>query len=87
MTEEQVRTAVQKAIALVAPEAAAISLQPKVNFRDQFEFDSMDFVSFVLALDKALKRRTPEVDYPRLSSLAGCVAYLGETRPAAASES
>lgn len=79
MTEEQVRAAVQKAIAQVAPEAASISLHATTNFRDQFEFDSMDFVSFVLTLDKMLERRTPEADYPRLSSLAGCVAYLAET--------
>ncbi|MDH3254777.1 MAG: acyl carrier protein [Acidobacteriota bacterium] len=84
MTEEQVRTAVQETLARVAPEAASLSLHPTANFRDQFEFDSMDFVSFVLALDKMLERRTPEADYPRLSSLAGCIAYLAETEAPAA---
>jgi acyl carrier protein len=76
MTEEQIRVAVQRALAEVAPETKGASLRTEVNFRDQFEFDSMDFVSFVIKLDKELDRRTPEADYPRLSSLAGCIAYF-----------
>ena len=76
MTEEQITKTVHDVLAEIAPEAAGIPLRREVNFRDQFEFDSMDFVSFVLAMDKRLERRTPEADYPRLSSLAGCIAYL-----------
>lgn len=78
MTEEQIRAAVQSALAEVAPEAATIQLRDDLNFRDQLDFDSMDFVSFVMKLDKQLERRTPEGDYPRLSSLAGCISYLSE---------
>ena len=76
MTEEKIKEAVQKALKEVAPETATVQLRGEVNFRDQFEFDSMDFVSFVMKLDKELDRRTPEADYPRLSSLAGCIKYL-----------
>lgn len=81
MTEEQVRAAVQRALAEVAPETKGANLRTEVNFRDQFEFDSMDFVSFVMKLDKELDRRTPEADYPRLSSLAGCIAYFSRPSP------
>lgn len=79
MTEEDIQKAVQQALAEVAPESAGVSLRRDVNFRDQFEFDSMDFVSFVIKLDQAVGRRTPEADYPRLSSLAGCISYLSST--------
>ena len=76
MTEDQIRQAVHEALAEVAPETTGIQIRPEVNFRDQFDFDSMDFVSFVLAVDKKLDRRTPEADYFKLSSLAGCIEYL-----------
>ena len=85
MTDETIREAVREALAEVAPETATSSLVPDVNFRDQFEFDSMDFVSFVIALDKRLGVRTPEADYPRLSSLAGCLAYFAVEAEASAS--
>ena len=76
MTEEQIRQAVHEVLAEIAPDAATTQLRAEVNFRDQFEFDSMDFVSFVLAIDKKFDRRTPEADYFKLSSLAGCIEYF-----------
>lgn len=76
MSAEQIGQAVQEALAEIAPETAGMKIRPQVNFRDQFDFDSMDFVSFVMALDKRLDRRTPEADYFKLSSLAGCIDYL-----------
>jgi acyl carrier protein len=82
MTEEQIQQVVREVLAQIAPEAASVQLRRNVNFRDQFEFDSMDFVSFVLAMDKRLDRRTPEADYFKLSSLAGCIEYLASTEQA-----
>lgn len=76
MTEEKIIQTVHEVLAEIAPEASGVALRREVNFRDQIEFDSMDFVSFVLAMDKRLERRTPEADYPKLSSLAGCIEYL-----------
>lgn len=76
MTEEQIRQAVQEALSEIAPETAGLQIRSEVNFRDQFDFDSMDFVSFVMAVDKKLDRRTPEADYFKLSSLAGCLDYF-----------
>lgn len=76
MTEEQIRAAVEKALNSVAPDTRGATIDPQVNFRDQFEIDSMDFVGFVLALDKELGVTTPETDYPLLSSLGGCVRYF-----------
>jgi acyl carrier protein len=65
----------------VAPEIDPGALDPDIAFRDQFEIDSVDFLNFVINLEKRLGRRIPEADFPRLSSLNGCVAYLG-VRPA-----
>lgn len=80
MTEEQIRQAVHEVLGEIAPEASTVQLRPEVNFRDQFEFDSMDFVSFVLAIDKRFEHRTPEADYFKLSSLAGCIEYFSASK-------
>ena len=60
----------------VAPDVDEGVLDPDINFRDQFEIDSVDFLGFVLDLQKELGIKIPEVDYPKLSSMSGCLAYL-----------
>ncbi len=79
MNTEKIRLAVARALAGVAPESAGEELEPDVNFRDQMDFDSMDFVAFVLALEKDVGVQVPELEYPKLSSLDGCVAYFANT--------
>lgn len=76
MNEEEIKSAVEKALHNVAPDTRDTAIEPNVNFRDQFEIDSMDFVGFVLALEKELDTRVPEIDYPLLSSMEGCVRYF-----------
>ena len=61
----------------IAPDVDANTLEADVAFRDQFEIDSVDFLNFVIALEKKLERRIPEADFPKLSSLNGCIEYLG----------
>jgi acyl carrier protein len=56
------------------------ALDPDLAFRDQFEIDSVDFLNFVIGLEKQLGRRIPEADFPRLSSLKGCLDYLGKAQ-------
>lgn len=75
-TEEEIRAAVTAALSSMAPESVDVELEPAVNFRDQIEIDSMDFVGFVLALEKELGVKVPELEYPGLSSLDGCVSYF-----------
>lgn len=77
MSEDRIKAAVRKVLAEVAPESAELELKPAVNFRDQFDFDSVDFLNFTLALGRELAVDIPELDYPRLSNLNGCLAYLG----------
>ena len=64
----------------VAPDVDPGTLDPELAFRDQFEIDSVDFLNFVIGLEKQLGRRIPEADFPRLSSLNGCLDYLGEAQ-------
>ena len=85
MTTDDVRTAIVDALTRIAPETDPAAIQPGVNFRDQLDLDSMDFLNFVLALHERLGIEIPEVDYPYLYSLDGAVAYLasktGANRP------
>ena len=78
MQDEEIRQAVLDELQTVAPEADLGSLEPVTSFRDQIDIDSMDFLNFMLALEKRLGVRIREVDYPKLSSLDGCIAYLGD---------
>jgi acyl carrier protein len=65
----------------IAPEADLDQLDPNTSFRDQIDIDSMDFLNFVIALHKKLGVDIPETDYPKLSTLAGAVAYLQQKSP------
>ena len=90
MGDDPLRQTVLDALAGVAPDIDAAALAGQlsmpggidVNFRDQAELDSVDYLNFVLALERALDVHIPEQDYPRLSCLRGCLDYL-PTRTAA----
>jgi acyl carrier protein len=83
MTPDELRAVVLDALRQVAPEADLSALDPDRNFRDQLEIDSVDYLNFVLGLEQRLAIRVPELHYPRLSSLEGCVTYLASALAAA----
>lgn len=60
----------------VAPNVDTSALDPASSFRDQFDFDSIDHLNFVLSLEKALKIKIPELDYPQLAGIDAAVDYL-----------
>jgi len=76
MTEEEARRIVLSVLRKVAPEADPAEINPDVNFRDQLDIDSMDFLNFIIALHRAAGIEIPEVDYPKLFTLNGCVKYM-----------
>jgi acyl carrier protein len=76
MNRQDLRELVVDTLVGVAPEIDASALEPDVNFRDQAELDSVDYLNFVLSLEARLGLKIPEVDYPRLSCLSGCLSYL-----------
>jgi acyl carrier protein len=74
--EPALRETVLRALLDVAPDIDRDTLDPGAPFREQFDFDSMDHLNFVIGLHKALSIDIPEVDYPQLATLNGCIAYL-----------
>jgi len=76
MSQDPLEQTILDALTGVAPEIDPGALDPDVNFRDQFELDSVDYLNFVLELERRLGIHVPEPDYPRLSCLKGCLTYL-----------
>jgi len=75
-TAEDIRATALRILGEIVPEADLSKLDPAVNFREQLDIDSMDFLNFVIALHESLHIDVPETDYPKLASLNACVAYL-----------
>ncbi len=78
MSERDLRQRVLEILVQVAPDVEPDAVEPGVEFRDQFDFDSMDCLNFAIGLHKAYGIDIPEADYPSLSTLDGSVAYLRE---------
>lgn len=78
MTDDELRSKVLEELTKIAPEAADQTLDAKENFRDQFDFDSIDFLNFLMGLQKAFDHEIPEQDYPRFATLDGAVSYLSK---------
>jgi acyl carrier protein len=76
MNQERLRTVILHALSRVAPEADPDDIDPTISLRDQLDIDSMDFLNFVIGLHKELGVEIPEIDYPKLATLNGCVDYL-----------
>ena len=71
-----IRDCVIARLAEISPDVDPDRLDPAVSFRDQMDFDSIDFLNLILSLERELGVKVPEADYPRLSSLDGCTRYL-----------
>lgn len=80
MTRGEIRAAVIESLGAIAPEADPAILRDEAVLRDQLDLDSMDFLNFVIALHERFGVEIPEADYPRLTTLAGCVDYFERVR-------
>jgi acyl carrier protein len=78
MKREDLATRVLALVTGIAPDVDPASVIASVDFRDQFDFDSMDTLNFAIALHRDLGVEVPEADYSRLASLDKCVAYLAD---------
>lgn len=76
MTNAEIRDAVIRILAKIAPEVRGQALAPSISLRDQLDLDSMDALNFVIALHQELGVEIPESDYAKLATLDRIVAYL-----------
>ena len=80
LTPDAIRQTVLRLLGEIAPEADVTALKPGVNFRDQLDIDSMDFLNFVILIHKTFGLEIPEADYPKYGTLDGCVEQLSDKR-------
>lgn len=83
MTQDEIRQVVLQALGSIVPEADLTAIEPDLEFREQLDMDSMDFLNFVIAVDAQLGVEIPEVDYPKMATLDDCVAYISARVPVA----
>ena len=81
MNREELARRVLELVTGIAPDVDAASVIPGIDFRDQFDFDSMDTLNLAIALHRELGVEVPEADYGQLASVDKCVAYLGPLLP------
>ena len=85
MTDADIGKVVQEELNNIAPEADLTSVDPTADLREAIDIDSMDFLNFITAIHQRLGIDIPEIDYPKLVTLNGAVAYLAaHLRPSAA---
>ncbi|HUI19705.1 MAG TPA: acyl carrier protein [Methylocella sp.] len=76
MKDSDISAVVREELANIAPEIDLKLVDPSANLRDALDIDSMDFLNFVSAIHRRLGIEIPEIDYPKLDTLAGAVNYL-----------
>jgi acyl carrier protein len=76
MSDLDVRKVVQEELNNIAPEVDLASIDPAAELREALDIDSLDFLNFITALHHRLGVDIPEIDYPKLVTLDGAIAYL-----------
>ena len=76
MTPADIRNEVLDILSDIAPDEDLSTLKDDVDFREQLELDSMDFLDIVMELRKRHRVQIPEEDYKALASMASTVEYL-----------
>jgi acyl carrier protein len=79
MSGIDIRKIVQEEINNIAPEVDPATVDPAADLREAIDIDSMDFLNLVTALHHRTGIEIPEIDYPKLVTMSGMIAYL-ETR-------
>jgi acyl carrier protein len=76
MTRTKIEEQVLGALGAVVPAAKGRALDPNALIRDQVELDSMDFLDFVLAVERRFSIDVPPTSYPQFATIAHAVAYV-----------
>jgi acyl carrier protein len=76
MSDIDIRKVLQEELNNIAPEVDMASVDPAADLREAIDIDSMDFLNFITAIHQRLSVDIPEIDYPKLVTLDGAIAYL-----------
>jgi acyl carrier protein len=67
-------------LADVAPEVDSDQIDPGVDLTEQLDLDSMDYLNWMLGINRETGIEIPERDYPKFMTLNGAVDYLVGSR-------
>jgi acyl carrier protein len=76
MTPDNIKTALIEELQIIAPEIDTASVDPDDDLREGYEIDSIDFLTFISAINQRLGIDVPEGDYPHMTSIDQATAYL-----------
>jgi acyl carrier protein len=76
MSGSDIRKVVQEELNNIAPEIDLATMDPGADLREALDIDSMDFLRFITAIHNRLGLDIPELDYPKLVTLDGAIAYI-----------
>ncbi|MBW4706207.1 acyl carrier protein [Roseobacter sp. YSTF-M11] len=76
MTHADAETALREELHRIAPDIDVAQIDADADLREEFDIDSMDFLTLVTALSKRLEIEMPDADYPRMQSFNALVLYL-----------
>lgn len=79
--QEQIRTEVLAIVKRLAPEVDPTRIIPDKPLRTQIDLDSMDWLNVLATIHEKLGVNIPEIDYGKVVTLDGIVAYLAERLP------
>ena len=85
MNDIDIRKVLEEELNNIAPEVDMASVAADADLREAIDIDSMDFLNFITAIHQRLGVDIPEIDYPKLVTLNGAVAYIAaHLKPSAA---
>ena len=75
---KSLRAEVLSVLTTIAPEVDPAEISDEELLRDQVDLDSMDWLNFLVGINKRLHVDIPEKDYASLRTLADLMRYIEE---------
>lgn len=76
MTDHDISTVLAEELHRIAPDISLEDIDPTEDLRDEFDIDSMDYLTLVTALGRRFGLEMPETDYPKMRSFNALADYL-----------
>lgn len=76
MTDDEIHALLVRHLGRIAPEISLDDIDQSADLREEFDIDSMDFMTLITALGKELSLPMPEADYDQMRSFDDLLGYL-----------
>jgi len=76
MTPAEIQIALKEELHRIAPDIEVTEIDPAADLREEFDIDSIDFLTLVTALGKRFNLAMPEADYAHMGTFNDLLTYL-----------